>query len=265
MLNTKPRRDYNCSYAKQRKTSEKRTFNAAGFFKRNLLSDIILADFITRCRELHQEVRQHLAEHSPVQDSIETIDAAVHIKTADGRLLLTNQRYEELFAGEQSSLGRLAKSFLDPTILTVSRCSDDLIIAGCGELFFSHSGVDAHGRAMKLESFKGSLLGAGQPNWAIFGVTNMLEITKEDPQLRLLPLSRSWRLFSSLKDREQQTATLIAKGTRVKDIATSLGVSEKTVDNTRASLLEKLSLDQPADLIKLMVRIQDSGFADFGL
>ena len=224
-----------------------------------------MADFITNCRKLHQEVREQLAEHSPIQDSIEAIDAAVHIKTADGRLLLTNQRYEELFAGGQSSLGRLAESFLDPTILTVSRCSDDLIIAGCGELFFSHSGVDAQGRAMKLESFKGSLLGVGQPNWAIFGVTNMLEITAEDPQLRLLPLSRSWRAFSGLKDREQQTATLIAKGTRVKDIATSLGVSEKTVDNTRASLLEKLSLDQPADLIKLMVRIQDSGFADFGL
>ena len=222
-------------------------------------------EFISKCRKLHQEVRQHIADHSPVQESLETMNSAVYIKSADGRVLLTNRHYEEFFAGEQSSVGRLSEAFLDPTILVVSRSSDDLIITGCGELYFSHTGLDSHGRAMNLESFKGSLLGAGQANWAILGITNLLEITEDDTQLRLLPLSRSWRLFSGMKDRERETATLIAKGTRVKDIATTLGVSEKTVDNTRASLLEKLSLEQPADLIKLMVRIQDSGFADFGL
>ena len=181
-------------------------------------------------------------------------------------MLLTNTRYERTFAGSQSSVGRFAEAFLDKTLLGVSRSSDEMIIAGCGELFFSHTGLDARGRVVKLESFKGSLLGAGHSNWAIFGVAHLLEISKEDdPSFKLLPLSNSWRLFSGMKDRERQTAVLIAKGTRIKDIATDLGVSEKTVDNTRASVLEKLGLEQPADLIKLLVRIQDNGFADFGL
>ena len=72
------------------------------------------------------------------------------------------------------------------------------------------------------------------------GVSHVLEVTEtDDPSFKLLPLSRSWRLFSDMKDRERKTAVLIAKGTRVKDIAAELGVSEKTVDNTRASVLEK--------------------------
>jgi DNA-binding CsgD family transcriptional regulator len=224
-----------------------------------------LSEFISNCRTLHAEVRRHIAQHTPVQESIENFDSSVFIKAADGRLVLTNTRYEELFTDGQSSVGRFAEAFLDKTIVSVSRSSDDLIIAGCNELYLVHSGLDARGRVLKMETFKGSLLGAGHSHWAILGITKLLEVTDEASQLKLFPLSRSWRLFSAMKDRERQTAILIAQGTRVKDIAANLGVSEKTVDNTRASVLEKLSLEHPADLIKLMVRIQDSGFADFGL
>ncbi|WP_157593938.1 helix-turn-helix transcriptional regulator [Rubripirellula obstinata] len=224
-----------------------------------------MADFISNSRELHRDVLQHIADHSSAKELVEPFCHAVYVKAADGRILLTNRLYEELFAGDRSSVGRLCEAFLDQSILTASRASDDLILAGCSELFFSHAGRDAQGRAVKLETFKGSLLGAGHPNWAILGITSLLEITEEESQLRLQPLSQSWRLLSEMKNREQQTAVLIAKGTRVKEIAAILGVSEKTVDNTRANVLEKLSLDQPADLIKLMVRIQDNGFADFGL
>ncbi|OOE62367.1 transcriptional regulator UhpA [Salinivibrio kushneri] len=58
--------------------------------------------------------------------------------------------------------------------------------------------------------------------------------------------------LSSLTRREQQVATLIAKGYTTKHIAEELGISPKTVHVHRANAMEKLAVDNNVCLAKIL-------------
>ncbi len=59
--------------------------------------------------------------------------------------------------------------------------------------------------------------------------------------------------FESLSSREHQVFTLLVDGLRAKEIAARLGVSPKTVDTYRASLMRKLEINDIAGLVKYAI------------
>jgi DNA-binding NarL/FixJ family response regulator len=60
--------------------------------------------------------------------------------------------------------------------------------------------------------------------------------------------------IGGLSPREGEVLRLIARGMRTREIATSLGITEKTVESHRASLARKLKLDGVAALVRFAVR-----------
>ena len=58
--------------------------------------------------------------------------------------------------------------------------------------------------------------------------------------------------WATLSVREQQVADLLVDGKTTKEIASSLSISPKTVDNHRAKLLEKMRAENPVVLRKLL-------------
>ncbi|MFW6289205.1 MAG: response regulator [Spirochaetota bacterium] len=60
--------------------------------------------------------------------------------------------------------------------------------------------------------------------------------------------------FRRLSEREFEVFRLLAGGQNSKQIAAMLGISSKTVDNHRASIMAKLDLDSIADLVRLAIR-----------
>ncbi len=54
--------------------------------------------------------------------------------------------------------------------------------------------------------------------------------------------------------RERQTIALIAEGQSNKEVASALGISIKTVETHRASLMRKLNLRSTADLVRYAIR-----------
>ncbi len=57
-----------------------------------------------------------------------------------------------------------------------------------------------------------------------------------------------------LTPRERETVQLVAEGKTNKDIAQILGISVKTVETHRATVMRKLQLDAAADLVRYAVR-----------
>ena len=57
-------------------------------------------------------------------------------------------------------------------------------------------------------------------------------------------------LHARLSDREYEVFQLLVAGISVTDIATRLNLSAKTVSTHKARLMEKLGIDNPADLVK---------------
>jgi two-component system invasion response regulator UvrY len=56
-------------------------------------------------------------------------------------------------------------------------------------------------------------------------------------------------LHEFLSDREQQVMRLIGQGMTVKEVARHVGLSEKTISTYRARILEKMKMDNNAELI----------------
>jgi DNA-binding NarL/FixJ family response regulator len=57
-----------------------------------------------------------------------------------------------------------------------------------------------------------------------------------------------------LSDREYQVFCLLAHGRTSKEIGVTLGISPKTVDNHRSSIMEKLGVLSVADLVRIAIR-----------
>ncbi len=66
--------------------------------------------------------------------------------------------------------------------------------------------------------------------------------------------TNSQSLDSSLSSREREVLQLISEGASADRIATQLHISVKTVSTHRRNLMEKLAIDNMADLIKFAVR-----------
>jgi len=58
----------------------------------------------------------------------------------------------------------------------------------------------------------------------------------------------------SLTPRERETVQLVAEGKTSKDIARILGISVKTAETHRATIMRKLQLNSVADLVRYAVR-----------
>ena len=61
--------------------------------------------------------------------------------------------------------------------------------------------------------------------------------------------------FESLSEREYEVFRLLAAGQNSKQVGVLLGISSKTVDNHRSSIMTKLQLGSIADIVRLAIRV----------
>ncbi len=62
-------------------------------------------------------------------------------------------------------------------------------------------------------------------------------------------------MYGSLTPREQQIMRLLAEGRSTRDIAANLYISPKTVENHRASIMDKLNLHSTFELVRYAARL----------
>jgi DNA-binding NarL/FixJ family response regulator len=67
-------------------------------------------------------------------------------------------------------------------------------------------------------------------------------------------LSKSETPYDPLTDREKQVLQLIAEGKTTKEVAVILGVSVKTAESHRSSLMAKLDIHSTAELVRYAIR-----------
>lgn len=68
-------------------------------------------------------------------------------------------------------------------------------------------------------------------------------------------IESSYRLWETLTSRELEVLQMIAEGSRSKEIACRLGISDKTVDRHRTNLMNKLDLHNVSSLTALAVEM----------
>jgi len=94
---------------------------------------------------------------------------------------------------------------------------------------------------------------------AVSGGREFVDATRKEPE------SRAGRRFRSLlSPREQLVVRQVARGHTNREIAASLGVSEKTVETFRARACKKLGLASRAELVRYALRMRLLDAEDVG-
>ena len=221
-------------------------------------------EFLTHAIEMTDKIVAGILADQAIQGMIEEMIDAVYLKSSDGKVLVANANHKLMFGGGVLAIGRNGADFLHKSIVPVAQYSDDLIVSGCQFVLFEHVGLDNNSHTMRMRTFKRSLFGIGHPKFAILGISRVIELATQEMKRRL-PLPEKWSQYIKLDSRDQEIARQLAMGLPVRDVAAALGVADKTIENHRKIIFERLNLESIAELIKLMVRLQDNGFADFGL
>ena len=222
-------------------------------------------DFKQVIQRVCGEVIRSLESGTTLSERLKQEVDAVYIKSVEGKILMSNRAYETMFSDEKLTLGRPGSSYLTDSVQEVARLSDNMLLTGCQVIQFDHVGHDSAGRDVRFRTYKRSLLGMGHPTMAIVGVTRLLEVIGNSGVIRLNTLKDQWKSFSQLDDFDRAIAIGLGRGISVGDIAAEHNVTKKTIENHRAAILKALKLNSPVELIKLVVRLQENGFGDFGV
>ena len=225
------------------------------------------ADFARDASLVLSTVQEVIAGTAALEERLGGHADCVYLKSADKRLLFTNSACQRVFARESVTVGQLGESLVAPGLGRQSVLSDELILSGCTDLIFQHTGHDAKGMRMRMTTAKFSLLGLGHRSMAILGVTRIYEELGEDsdPRVRVSMLSERWSWFDSLDSDDRELAIQLVRGKSISQIAEDRGVSKRTVENRRGRVLKQLQVETPLELAKLLIKLQENGFGDLNL
>ncbi len=221
--------------------------------------------FASECSDLVEQFVHVVSHGRSPQAFLDSQQDCIYAKTAEGQVVFANQSEQETFGGRVWIVGRYDNAFLSENIAPVAKASDCLLKAGCRQIEFEHVGTDVRGRKLLLRTFKYSLAEMEIEQIAVFGVTRILEVYQEAEASPTKDLWDRWQAFQRLDAQEVEVAVRMVRGEKVREIAGALQVASRTIDNRRASILKKLEITNPYELTALMVRLQDSGYIDFGI
>lgn len=152
--------------------------------------------------------------------------------------------------------------FLFAEGVRLSHQIDALVLEGCPEARLDHQGIAADGSCYLMQTHK-SRIPTNPMGAVILGITRLVRPLMKAPAPAIDGLALKATLFARLSDEDQEFCRLHAMGLCKAKIAEALRCTTRTVDNRRSRILKHLQLDQPIDLVKLMVRMADRELVPF--
>jgi DNA-binding CsgD family transcriptional regulator len=188
----------------------------------------------------------------------------IYLKSADRKMLYTNQAFHQVFSKDDLIVGVHVESRFSGSTVELSQHSDTMIMSGCRYVVFDHVGHNEDGVRLRMSTAKYSLLGLGHSSLAIMGVTRTYEQLDDesDPRVQVNTLIARWSQFESLNPIGREIAIELVRGKAVQQIAEEREVSKRTIENYRGAVLKELGVASPIELAKLLVRFQENGFGD---
>ncbi|QDS89837.1 hypothetical protein EC9_40380 [Rosistilla ulvae] len=215
-----------------------------------------LENFEQTVQRISDTVLDCIRQRQPPLASIADEPDSIFVKAANGHTQIVNSAYHLRFTAGADPAGKPGASYLHSSIVDVSQRSDKMILGGCSTVQFNHVGEDPLGRTLHFRTYKRSLQEAGDPRYAILGISRMMGIIASNAPTTLL--SEKWRRFEQLSPTDRQIAIVIA-GANIE------GVSSDAIERRRNAILQTLEVESQVELIKLLVRLQDNGFGNLGI
>ena len=133
-----------------------------------------------------------------------------------------------------------------------------MLLAGIEELQFTYEYVGVCGNRYLLQNYKRSLLDYHDGAYEILCISRPVqwEETRQHSKDSLLGNHRS---FLRLDDKAKLVCKMTSEGHSLKEIASVLDVSVKTVENRRRMVLQEFQLENVVEIVKMLVRFEERG------
>ncbi|WP_145122610.1 hypothetical protein [Rosistilla oblonga] len=188
----------------------------------------------------------------------------IYVKSANGVIQQVNTAYHGRFSAGADPAGKSGVSYLHPSVVDASHRSDKMILGGCSSVLFNHQGEDQQGRSLRYRTYKRSLQEAGDPRYAILGITRVMGIVGTKVNAASM-LSEKWQRFEQLSPEDRQIAIAMASSDPAAALAERGDVPHGRLKSRREAILKTLQIESEVELIKLLVRLQDNGFGNLGI
>ena len=189
----------------------------------------------------------------------------VFLKDRSGRFIFTNESCKNFFSHQVTSpVGMKSSSLLPNSVREVSQLSDQLILAGCERLKFKHD-LELHDEG-PVKAITIKLPFFSEDNQKILGIIGLSQTLQPVGQrVNDAELQRLGLIVNAMREEEKQVARFVCDGISNKVIAKQLETPLRTIENRRRNILKKLGIDSTAELIKIMVRMEDAGLINLGV
>lgn len=175
----------------------------------------------------------------------------VYIKDASGHVIRENRAFRDAFAQGETMIGQPVSS--DPTFTHL----DAVLMRGHPWIECQHFFSQPRGKSV-LQTYQRRLDEIEDPAFCILGVTRILGYLERDEEVRQLSLREQFAVFNGFDETDHTICHMIAEGESTKDIAATVGLTTKSIENRRQRMMIALGLQRPVEIVKLMVRLEEN-------
>lgn len=187
------------------------------------------------------------------------VEACVAIKNKERNIVFANSAFRYFFAAGNQVVERSTEAFTFWKTAKLSQQTDELILEGTQSIDVEHVGRDAEGRGYTFRTYKCSLAEWTNPNYFILGVSRPIALLGNSEHEQSKKLSELHALFVSLDAVDQTICRLDAQGELTKDIAASVGLTSRSIENRRKKLLGLFRVERFMEIIRITIRLEEHG------
>ncbi len=185
--------------------------------------------------------------------NLEIFSDCVYIEDSSGLIVRENQSFRTTFGSGATLFGRTMRRD------EVVRNMDAILMLGNPWIECRHFSSDALGRICELQTFKRRLDDVGDPELCILGITRVIRIVDEDETVRQLTLKEQFAMYKTFDEVDHTICAMFSAGETTKDIAETVGLTTKSIENRRNRMMRILGLSHPIEIVKFLVRLEENG------
>lgn len=190
---------------------------------------------------------------------------AVFVADRHGKVLAASRRFKEIFFPQGAGLHLGGPGAFAPVgDQDLLRATDDIILNGLTDrVEFRHAFDSPQRGTIKLSTVKMPLVDSNGRITGVVGISRpVIESASLVEGLTDEQVKEKVERIAAMGDKEVQMLRMICCGCSNKEIAHAVAAPLRTVENRRRRIMIGLGVQSLADLVKLVIRLQDAGQID---
>ncbi len=204
---------------------------------------------------LRRTLEQHKAgcEYRRINEFFGDSTDCVFIKDSECRILFVNEAFRMTFAPTVEPVGMKGSDFLPFDMRLISERTDSKVLDEAIPISFVHATEVAGREKTSFSITKLPVLGE-EGTIGLIGLARQIRAGVALPNT--LELQSKLGL---LNENEMKVVEMVGRGYLNKQIAKECNVSLRTIENRRQRVMKKLQVHSTAEMVRLIVRMEDIG------